>query len=78
MSNKEPEISEAEFTRLCENYLINTTEAAEILGISKARLNKLVEKETVKPVLKLKRETLYFKPTILKRADSLKGKYNKQ
>ncbi|MED4262372.1 DNA-binding protein [Priestia aryabhattai] len=77
MNMKQPPLSREEMVKVCEDFVVNTTEAAEILEISTSRLRRLVREGKVKSLMKFKTETLFWLPDIEERYQELSGKYNK-
>lgn len=62
-----------------KSEVINTTEAIEILGISRVRIGQLINEGKIKCIKRTKTDTLFFRKDVEERAQEakrLKGKFS--
>ena len=64
---KKVPLTMADFRNFVTNQVINTTEAAEILGCSRQNVIDLTKRGKLHPLKTSDKNTLYFKSEILKR-----------
>ncbi|EOV9528417.1 DNA-binding protein [Bacillus cytotoxicus] len=58
--------------RFINKEIVNTSEALEILGCSRQNLNKMIQKEKVKPIREFPKDRLYFKEDIFKAKEQMR------
>lgn len=66
-----------EFIKLVQSEILNTTEALEILQISRQALNSLIKRGKIFPVKELSRDRIFLKEDIESRKEVSKGRKSK-
>ncbi|OEH86266.1 hypothetical protein BHU72_12080 [Desulfuribacillus stibiiarsenatis] len=56
--------------RVAEN-IVNSTEAAEILGVTRSRVNQMVEQGKIIPLREFSKDKVFWKPDIVELAPEL-------
>lgn len=69
--------SKDDFIKLVQNEVLTTSEALEILEISRQALNSLVKRGKLTPIKELTREKLFLREEILKRKKESEKLYTK-
>ncbi|MGM7634176.1 helix-turn-helix transcriptional regulator [Bacillus sp. Hm123] len=68
--------NEEELKQFLQDYIVNTSEAIEILGCSRQYLNQLIKSGVVKPVKEFPRDRLFIRAEIEERKEHM-GKRKK-
>ncbi|MCU7667616.1 helix-turn-helix domain-containing protein [Bacillus thuringiensis] len=60
--------------KFIEEEVLTSTEAAEVLGVSRARVSQLIGEGKLVPVKKLRGDSLFYRKDVLEKLEELKEK----